>query len=249
MTEPVYPRGAIVIGLPGHSLQGGDMETVKQRRSLVEETYDILVDAICTGEIRPGERLNHDDIASRLNVSRQPVNSAISILKANGLVEDTGRRSVIVTPFDRHLFRAIYDFRVVIEPFAVRQAGKTLTPADRATADAVLRAADDARRDGSLSRLVQADMKFHEMIYGWSRNPVIETSMRMNWHHIRRSMAEILRDPAAIASVWAQHFDIVEDLFAGEIESAASKMENHIRQSYDAVIRVIETNETDRIEV
>jgi hypothetical protein len=41
----------------------------------------------------------------------------------------------------------------------------------------------------------------------------------------------------------------VEDLFAGEIESAASKMENHIRQSYDAVIRVIETNETDRIKV
>ena len=154
-----------------------------------------------------------------------------------------------MTPFDRHLFRAIYDFRVVIEPFAVRQAGKTLTPADRAMADAVLRAADDARRDGSLSRVVQADMKFHEMIYGWSRNPVIETSMRMNWHHIRRSMAEILRDPAAISSVWAQHFDIVEDLFAAEIESAASKMEYHIRQSYDAVIRVIETNETDRIKV
>ena len=225
------------------------METVKQRRSLVEETYDILVDAICTGEFRPGERLNHDDIAARLNVSRQPVNSAISILKANGLVEDTGRRSVIVTPFDRHLFRAIHDFRIVIEPFAVRQAGKTLTSADRATADAVLRAAEDARRDGSLSQLVKADMSFHQMIYGWSRNPVIETSMRMNWHHIRRSMAEILQDESAIDSVWAQHIDILEDLLAGEIESAALKMESHIRQSYDAINCVIEIDENDRVEV
>ena len=224
------------------------METVKPRRSLVEETYDILVDAICTGEIRPGERLNHDAIAARLNVSRQPVNSAISILKANGLVEDTGRRRVTVTLFDPHLFRAIHDFRLVVEPFAVRQAGKTLTAADRAMADAVLRAADDARRDGRLSQLVKADMTFHQMIYGWSRNPVIETSMRMNWHHIRRSMAEILQDQSAIASVWAQHRDIVEDLFAGETESAALKMESHIRHSYDAIISEIETREAQKSE-
>ena len=80
------------------------MEAVKPKKTLVEETYDILVDAICTGEFRPGERLNQDEIAAKLNVSRQPVNSAISILKANGLVEDTGRRSVVVTRFDHGPF-------------------------------------------------------------------------------------------------------------------------------------------------
>ena len=78
------------------------MEAVKPKRTLVEETYDILLDAICTGEIVPGERLNQDEIAAKLNVSRQPVNSAISILRANGIVEDTGRRSVVVTSFDQN---------------------------------------------------------------------------------------------------------------------------------------------------
>lgn len=218
------------------------MDAVKPKRTLVEETYDILLDAICTGEILPGERLNQDEIAAKLNVSRQPVNSAISILKANGLVEDTGRRSVVVTRFDKDLFRSIYDYRTVIEPFAVRLAGKTRSTADRQLADKVLRVGEKALKRGKLGDLVSADMMFHEMIYSWSHNQVIEASMRMNWHHIRRSMAEVLRDPAAIVPVWEQHTEIVETLFDGRTEDAALMMERHIGNSYQAIIGAMEAD-------
>jgi DNA-binding GntR family transcriptional regulator len=46
------------------------MDAVKPKRTLVQDTYDILIDAICTGEFKPGERLNQDEIAAKLNVSR-----------------------------------------------------------------------------------------------------------------------------------------------------------------------------------
>ncbi|MFQ3184392.1 MAG: DNA-binding GntR family transcriptional regulator [Octadecabacter sp.] len=212
------------------------MDAVKPKRTLVQDTYDILIDAICTGEFKPGERLNQDEIAAKLNVSRQPVNSAISILKANGLVEDTGRRGVVVTSFDRDLFCSIYEYRIIIEPFAVKLAGKFLTPRDCRLADTVLNAGKKALKHGSLRELVRSDMMFHEMIYGWSRNQVIETSMRNNWHHIRRSMVEVLRDPRAIVSVWEQHTEIVETLFDGRPDDAAEIMERHIGTSYQSII-------------
>jgi len=72
------------------------MDAIKPKKSLVDETYEALVYSICAGEFLPGERLNQDEIAIRLNVSRQPVNSAVAILRANGFVEDTGRRGVVV---------------------------------------------------------------------------------------------------------------------------------------------------------
>ena len=216
------------------------MDSVKPKRTLVQETYDILIDAICTGEIMPGERLNQDEIATKLKVSRQPVNSAISILRSNGLVEDTGRRSVVVTRFDLDLFRSIYDYRKVIEPFAVRLAAKYLTSKDRHLADRVLRTGEKALKRGGLGALLRADMMFHEMVYSWSRNQVIETSMRNNWHHIRRSMAEVLRDPGAIVTVWEQHTEIVEMLFDGRPDDAAKIMERHIGTSYQSIINAIE---------
>jgi DNA-binding GntR family transcriptional regulator len=211
------------------------MEAVTPKRTLVEETYEILLNAICTGEILPGERLNQDEIAAKLDVSRQPVNSAISILKANGMVKDTGRRSVVVVRFDESLFRSIFEYRTVIEPFAVRLAGRSLTDADKRRADRVLRVGEKALKQGALGGLVHADMMFHEMIYSWSNNRVIECSMKTNWHHIRRSMSEVLRDPEVIGSVWNQHTEIVSHLFDGRTEDAAKIMESHIRNSYEAI--------------
>ena len=219
------------------------MEAVKPKRTLVEETYDILVDAICSGELQPGARLNQDEIAAKLNVSRQPVNSAISILKANGLVESTGRRSVVVTCFDPNLFRSIYEYRKVVEPFAVRLAGKSIQEADKRHADKVLRTGKKAYQSGKLRDLLQADMLFHEMIYGWSANQVIQASMKTNWHHIQRSMAEVLRGPEIVLLVWDQHAEIVELLFDGKIAGAAKLMVAHIEGPYKAIVEEIKVSE------
>ncbi len=215
------------------------MEALKPKKTLVEETYDTLVDAICSGEIRPGERLNQDEIADQLGVSRQPVNSAISILKSNGLVEDTGRRSVVVSRFDPDLFRSIFEYRKVVEPFAVRLAGKRPGDSQRRQADRVLRIGDKARQRGHLTELLHADMLFHQMIYDWSGNLVIQMSMRTNWHHIRRSMAEVLGKPSIALPVWEDHSDIMETLLSGQTDLAAQIMEAHIDRTYRTIVDAI----------
>ena len=115
------------------------MKSIKPKKTLVDETYEILVDAICLRELEPGERLNQDEIAARLNISRQPVNSAIAILKADNLVEDTGRRGVIVAPIDPDMSSSIYEYRMVIEPMAVELAARHLPETARSEADAILK--------------------------------------------------------------------------------------------------------------
>jgi len=67
------------------------------------------------------------------------------------------------------------------------------------------------------------------MIYRWSGNHVIENSMQVNWHHIRRSMAEVLRHPEAARPSWDAHERIVDALLAGNAETASSEMDTHIR--------------------
>ena len=54
------------------------MRQIQPKKTLVEQTYETLVDAICSGELPPGERLAQEEIATRLNVSRQPVNNALA---------------------------------------------------------------------------------------------------------------------------------------------------------------------------
>ena len=212
------------------------MDQIKPKKTLAEETYDILVDAICNGDLLPGERLTQDDLAARLNVSRQPVNSAISILKSNRLVEDTGRRGVVVSELDPGLFGAIFEYRGAVEPFAVGLAAARLPKDADRQARAALAEGRSALDSGRVRQLVDADAKFHEMIYRWSGNEVILSSMRVNWHHIRRAMAEILRAPGGPEKSWADHARIVGALLDGDAKGAQAAMSAHIRDATEKVL-------------
>jgi DNA-binding GntR family transcriptional regulator len=220
-------------------LEDHDVKSIKPKKTLTEETYKILLHAICTGELEPGERLSQDRIAAKLKVSRQPVNSAISILKANQFVEDTGRRGVVVAPFDPSLFRSIFEYRSVIEPFAVTLAAARLKKPAGREAGEILSRGTRAAHSGDMRAMLQSDIEFHEMILGWSGNSVIQSSMRVNWHHIRRSMAQVLRDPETAIPVWKQHEEIVENVLSGNAEIAASHMKAHIEKAYQRIISEI----------
>ena len=209
------------------------MKSIEPKKSLVDETYEILVDAICLREFEPGERLNQDEIAARLNISRQPVNSAIAILKADNLVKDTGRRGVVVAPIDPDLSASIYEYRMTVEPLAIELAAERLPDDARAEADRIQKDGLDAVVRSDVRALLQADRAFHEMIYGWSRNLVIQKSMQATWNHIRRDMAEVLRDTVRSAPIWEEHAAIVDALIAGEKDHAADLMRQHLRNAHE----------------
>jgi DNA-binding GntR family transcriptional regulator len=213
------------------------MEAIAPAKSLVEKTYDALLDAICAGEFRPGERLGQDEVAERLNVSRQPVNSAIAMLKAQRFVIDTGRRGVVVAPVDRQLFESIYQVRSAIEPLAVELA----TP--RISAKTIARGEEIVARGTSLMQandprgVLQADIDFHTLIYELSGNAIIVDTMRLNWLHLRRSMGEVLRFPGMTFQVWKEHRAIFAAMVSGDAEDAAAKMRSHITEAPKRVAR------------
>jgi DNA-binding GntR family transcriptional regulator len=224
------------------------MDAIKPRKSLVDETYDALLDSICTGELPAGERLNQDELAVKLNVSRQPVNSALAILKANGFVEDSGRRGVVVASLKPDQFHSIYAFRSVVEPFAVTLAAGAAMDTDRQReASQVLRNGQRAIESADVKALLQADMNFHEMIYRWSGNHVIENSMRVNWQHIRRCMAEVLKDPAAAIPTWKEHSLIVSHLIDGNVEASAHVMKAHIERAGGRTMQVLQDSGVERV--
>jgi DNA-binding GntR family transcriptional regulator len=205
------------------------MQTLEPRKTLVEQTYDALVDAICIGSLAPGERLTEDALAARLNVSRQPVNAALAMLRANHLVEATGRRGVVVSRIDPTLYRNIYDLRSVIEPLAVELAGRqTLTLDDHAEGQRIVADGWKAKRANDTLGMVRADVEFHSFIYRISGNSVIENTMRVYWQHIRRAMVEILRGEGYPDTVWSQHEAIYATLAEGRIDDAAAIMRQHI---------------------
>jgi DNA-binding FadR family transcriptional regulator len=64
--------------------------------------------------------------------------------------------------------------------------------------------------------MIEADVAFHNLVYGAAGNPLIGESTRLHWHHIQRAMGLTLQVAAARDDVWDEHAAILEAVNAGD---------------------------------
>jgi len=213
------------------------MRTLKPQKTLVEQTYDAILDAISAGSLAPNERLTQDELAERLNVSRQPVLSALGLLRQQGFVIDHGRRGVAVAPVDPARFEAIYQFRSAIEPLAAQLATGRMTPELIERGRAIVARGRKAAAAGDARSTLQADIDFHTFIYEASGNPLIVETMQLHWQHLRRAMGEVLRRPRMTQQVWREHAAVMEAMASGDAKTSARLLREHVNV---AQVRVVE---------
>jgi DNA-binding GntR family transcriptional regulator len=220
------------------------MQTLQPARSLVEQAYDTILDAICDGTLKPNERLTQDEIAARLAVSRQPVMSALGLLKQQGFLIEHGRRGLAVAPVDLARFDAIYEVRSALEPLAARLATARMTPELLAQGRQLVAHGKRVSAAGDAKATLQADVDFHVFIYQVAGNPLILETMQLHWQHLRRSMGEVLQRPRFTQQVWREHAAILDALAAGDAERAAQLIGAHIVGAHAQVREELVTRPT-----
>lgn len=204
------------------------MESLEPAKSLVDQAYEVILDALSDGTFKPGERLTQEDIAARLNVSRQPVTHALAVLKAQGFLTQSDRRGLTVTSVEPEFFEAIYQIRSAVEPLAVRLATPRLTKQAILHGRSLVEHGRNLVVAGDSRATLQADMDFHSFIYDLSGNPLIADTMRLHWHHQRRAMSQVLRSPAMQLAVWNEHANILDHMINGRPGKAAEAMRRHL---------------------
>lgn len=216
------------------------MRSLQPQKTLVKQAYDTILDAICDGSLAPNERLTQDEIANRLAVSRQPVMSALGLLKQQGFLIEHGRRGLAVAPIDRSRFDAIYEFRSAIEPLAARLATERMTPERLVLGRALVEHGVAVANAGDTQATLQADVDFHTFIYETSGNPLIIETMQLHWQHLRRSMGEVLRRPRLTQQIWKEHAGILDAMAQGEADEAARRIGEHVRVAHKLVCKELD---------
>lgn len=190
---------------------------------LTEQVHRRLLDAICDGELAPNARLTQEELAASLDVSRQPVLQALRLLKKDGFVIDAGRRGLMVAPLDAGLIAQVYEVRAVLDGLAARQAALAHAAID----GALIAAGRKATAGNRVGPMIDADMRFHDLIYAASGNPLIAESAHHHWHHIRRAMGAALQTEGVRDSVWDEHEAILEAINRGDALKAEKLARRH----------------------
>ena len=147
---------------------------------LTDQVYQRLLNAICDGDLAPGARLTQEELAATLAVSRQPVLQALRMLKKDGFVVDSGRRGLMVLPLGAQTISHLYEVRSALDGLAARQAALLKTTIDLG----IIAEGRKAVMGTRIGTMIDADMRFHNVVYNASGNPLIAESARHHWQHI-----------------------------------------------------------------
>src|SRR4051794_1765784 len=110
------------------------MEIMKlHRERAVDAVYQAIRQAILSSRLKPGERLNVDDLAEKLGVSLTPVRGAIQQLSTEGLIEIRPRSGTFVAQLTERDVEETYKIRCALECLAAEEVIGRLDKAELAT--------------------------------------------------------------------------------------------------------------------
>ncbi len=204
------------------------MKTLSTQPNLVEQVRDAILEEISSGGLAPGDRIIQEQIAQALGVSRQPVQQALALLRNQGVLRDAPGRGLIISPLDPDHVRHMYDIRSVIEGLAARRAAELGAERAAKAGPALIEAGRKAVAAGSVSRMIVADMKFHDFVYGLSGNPLIAPALETHLTHVRRVMGEVLARDEKPRDIWDQHEAILGAISTGDGELAEKLVRGHL---------------------
>ena len=159
--------------------------TVVQTRE--DFVIDELREAIVRGHFKPGEKLDQEEIAELLNVSRIPVRQALRTLTAEGLVKMYPHRGATVAELSREELEEIYFLRGVLEGVAARLAAPKMDDAHIAKLQAILERMDQLT---DLDEWLDLNREFHNTIYEVINRPRLLEMIES----LRNTSAPYIRD-------------------------------------------------------
>ena len=207
------------------------MKTLTTQPNLVEQVRDAVLDEITSGQLAPGERVIQEQIAQALGVSRQPVQQALMLLRNQGVLQDAPGRGLVVASLDPEHVRHMYDMRAVIEGMACRCAAQINSERAALYGPALIEAGRDAVASGSVTRMIAADMQFHEFLYGLSGNPLVGPALATHLTYTQRVMGEVLLRDDKPRDIWDQHAQILDAICRQDGERAETLVRQHITQA------------------
>jgi DNA-binding GntR family transcriptional regulator len=209
-------------------------------RSLTEQVYTALLEAIVERRLSAGQRLVLDDLAAQLEVSRTPVRVALTRLAAEGLVYPAGRMGYRVVQHTPEALQNLYDVRLMCESFAVEQGIEHVTPEVLDELEEVIIKPGQAGLAGSKDRLAQVlrDGQFHQRIVELARNRTLtEIYQKLNSHIHGMRVGPLSVSPEEQATRNnAEHRAIIEALRRKDRDAAKHAIADHIQKSAQRAI-------------
>ncbi|MCB1487381.1 MAG: GntR family transcriptional regulator [Bauldia sp.] len=187
---------------------------------------------VIRGVILPRGRLIEDHLMEDYGAKRHAVRAALEELERAGIVVKPRHRGAELRRFTPEEIDALYDTRAILHRAAVQHMSPP-TEEEAAALEAALSGHEAACETGDLVAIHQANMAFHDALFGLCANPYLAAAIR---HHDWLSFpirAYGVADAGALSRARAEHRDMVELVRASRLDELEDLVVRHMGPARD----------------
>ncbi len=207
--------------------------------SRAEDLRRQLEKLITSAELRPGSRLDEQEIAQRYQVSRTPVREALRLLAAQHLVTLRGRQGAVVRQIDTHALIEMFVVMAELEGLCARLACRRMTPETLTHIQGIHDRLRQTSEAGDIDLFFEVNREFHEAIYDASCNGFLAEQTRILRNRVAAYRRRMSLMPGRVHQTLAQHQAIIDAIRTQDAELAYKAMRDHVNLAGDDLMDFI----------
>jgi DNA-binding GntR family transcriptional regulator len=205
------------------------MTAVPRHVTKAELALRVLRERIRGGELRPGERIQVEELARELGMSQTPVREALRLLQADRLIDYEPHRGAVITEVASETLVEIFRLRCLLEPLAVRLAVPNLTGEALSALESRHREFVASAESEAAPRVSELNYRWHWQIYETSGSVFLMDFIRRLWDAFPWRTVRLL--PGAGSATVAEHEAVMVAIRKGNAAAAADAMLAHISRT------------------
>jgi DNA-binding GntR family transcriptional regulator len=188
---------------------------------------------------KPGQQIQELQIAKELNVSRSPVRSAINKLIGEGLLVSHPNRYVCVRQISEKDILDAYEFRLIIESYAIRKTIEKIDQPIREKLEEFRNQFLQIRGEEQIDTYIEIDQRFHSYIIETSGNSVVEESLHKVEFMIMPFRIISLTSRKRFEQSIGEHLGIIDGILNHDAEYALQTCKKHLTLAKEEFLRHI----------
>jgi len=214
------------------------LRSLPERRSLGQDVYEKLKQAIVKGDLPPKSRLIESRMANVMGISRTPVREAIHKLEREGLLRHNPSGGFFIVGLTRSDIEETFGIRSVLESYAARLAAthhkgeEELDPLDQKIHEYQLHL-----DQGNLKALLRINTEFHDLLYALSRSPKLIKMISDLQDQICRFRQVLLKTEENARISNEDHKLMLKLISKRDLEGVESLVREHILRGQGIVLK------------
>lgn len=204
--------------------------------TIKQQVYLILKDKIINGEIKTGERLYEKEIAESMGVSRSPVRESLNELIGEGLLHNIPNKGVFVKRMDKKDIYDIYEYRMIMEKYAIKKAIKNLSNDDIIVLNSIYNELQKRHEEDDKIGYHKVDIELHDTIFIISRNEIMYKSIRSISDSLQPLRTIALNNAEGFKRSLNDHQGIIKGILERDFNKAWGYDKSHLINAQDTII-------------